>query len=91
MTKQQTRRCDSKESQVQINKVAGATSVSRRCDNGESQVRLEEVTGATGTSRWCDFGEALGADKKSFRKSAHNEEVDVNACSSSNTKPESGK
>ena len=34
---------------------------------------------------------AHGADEKSFRKSAHIGEVDVNACSSSNTKPESRK
>lgn len=31
---------------------------------------------------------ADGADEKSFRKSAHIGKVDVNACSSSNTKPE---
>ena len=37
------------------------------------------------------FATANGADEKSFRKSAHIGEVDVNACSSSNTKPESGK
>ena len=34
---------------------------------------------------------ANGADEKSFRKSAHFKQLDVNACSSSNTKPESGK
>ena len=37
------------------------------------------------------FAAADGADEKSFRKSAHIGKVDVNACSSSNTKPESRK
>lgn len=90
MTKQ-TCWCDSMQSLVRADKVAGATSVSRRCDNGKSLVQLEKVTGATATSRWCNFGAAQGADEKSFRKSAHIGKVDVNACSSSNTKPESRK
>ena len=34
------------------------------------------------------FAVTDGADEKSFRKSAHIGKVDVNACSSSNTKPE---
>ena len=34
------------------------------------------------------FAAADGADEKSFRKSAHIGKVDVNACSSSNTKTE---
>ena len=91
MLEQQTHTCDSRKSLVQVGGVAGATSVSRRCDLGESLVRLGKVAGATQGSRRCDFGEALGTDEKSSRKSAHNEEVDVNACSSSNTKPESRK
>ena len=37
------------------------------------------------------FAAANRADEKSFRKSAHIGKVDVNACSSSNTKPESRK
>ena len=37
------------------------------------------------------FAATNGADEKCFGKSAHIGEVDVNACSSSNTKPESGK
>ena len=86
-----TRTCDSRKSQVQVGKVAGATSASRRCDLGESLVRLEKVAGATATSRWCNFEAADGADEKSSRKSAHVGKVDVNACSSSNTKPESRK
>ena len=88
MTKQQTCWCDSKESQVQVDKVAGATSESRRCDLGESLVQLKKVAGATATSRRRNFGAAQGADEKSFRKFAHIVEVDVNACSSSNTKQE---
>ena len=81
MTKQQTCRCDSKESQVRVGKVAGATSGCRRCDLGESLVRLKEVAGATGTSRWCDF----------VGKTAHLSRVDADVCSSSNTKQESRK
>ena len=88
MTKQQTCWCDSRKSLVQVDKVAGATSESRRCDLGESLVQLRKVTGASETSRRCDFGAAREADKKSFRKSAHIGKVDVNACSSSNTKSE---
>ena len=68
--------------------VAGASRESRWCDLGKSLVQLRKVAGATQDSRWCDFGEARGADEKSFSKSAHIEEVDVNACSSSNTKTE---
>ena len=83
-----TRTCDSRESLVQVGKVAGATWVSRWCNLGKSLVQLRKVAGATQDSRWCDFGEARGADEKSFSKSAHIEEVDVNACSSSNTKTE---
>ena len=37
------------------------------------------------------FAAADGADEKSFRKSAHFKQLDVNAGSSSNTKPESRK
>ena len=73
-----TRRCDSKESQVQVDKVAGATQGNRRCDNGESLVRLDTVTGATETSRWCDFVE----------KTAHLSRVDADVCSSSTHKQE---
>ena len=81
-----TRTCDSRESQVQVRKVAGATWVSRWCDLGKSLVQLRKVAGATQGSRWCDFGAARGADEKSSSKSAHIEGVDVNACSSSNIK-----
>ena len=91
MANHKNRTCDSRKSLVQVGKVAGTTWVSRWCDLGESLVRLGQVAGATQGSRWCDFAAARGADEKSFRKSAHNEEVDVNACSSSNTKTESGK
>ena len=91
MTNHKTRTCDSRKSLVQVGGVAGATWTSRRCDNGKSLVQLEKVAGATQGSRWCDLDESQGADEKSFRKSAHNSEVDVNACSSSNTKPESRK
>ena len=86
-----TRTCDSRKSLVRVGGVAGATSVSRWCDNGESLVQLRKVAGATATSRRCNFGAAQGADEKSSRKSAHIGKVDVNACSSSNTKPESRK
>ena len=89
MTKQQTRMCDSKESQVQVDKVAGATSESRRCDLGESLVRLTEATGATGTSRWCDFGAALPKkNAAAVKKTAHLSRVDADVCSSSTHKEE---
>ena len=88
MTNHITHTCDSKKSLVRVDKVAGATSVSRRCDLGESLGQLDTVTGATATSRRRNFGAAQGADEKSFRKFAHIVEVDVNACSSSNTKQE---
>ena len=80
--------CDSRKSLVQVGKVAGATWACRWCDLGVSLVRLGKVTGATKISRRCDFGAAQRADEKSFRKSAHNEEVDVNACSSFNPNTE---
>ena len=89
MTNHKTRWCDSKESQVQVDKVTGATSVSRRCDLGESLVQLEDVTGATGTSRRCDFGAALPKKNTAvFEKSAHLSRVDADACSSSTHKQE---
>ena len=73
---------------MQVGKVAGATWASRCCNLGKSLLQLGQVAGATQGSRWCDFGAARGADEKSCSKSAHIEEVDVNACSSSNTKTE---
>ena len=91
MTNHKTRTCDLRKSQVRLGGVAGASPESCRCDLNESLVQLKKVAGATETSRWCDFDTAQGADEKSFRKSAHIGEVDVNACSSSNTKPESRK
>ena len=53
-----TRTCDSRESLVQVGKVAGAAWVSRWCDLGKSLVQLRKVAGATQGSRWCDFGAA---------------------------------
>ena len=91
MTNHKTRTCDLRKSLVRLGGVAGTTWGSRCCNFGESLVQLKKVAGATATSRWCDFGEAQGADEKSFRKSAHIGEVDVNARSSSNTKSESRK
>ena len=63
----------------------------RSCDSRKSLVQVGKVAGATSVSRRCDLGAAREADKKSFRKSAHIGKVDVNACSSSNTKTESRK
>ena len=84
-----TRRCDPRKSLVQVDKVAGATSSSRRYDLGESLVRLDAVAGATGTSRWCGLEEAPAKKNAAVaEKSAHFKQLDVNACSSSDTKTE---
>ena len=42
-----TRTCDSRESLVQVGKVAGATWVSRWCNLGKSLVQLRAVAGVT--------------------------------------------
>ena len=42
-----TRTCDSRESLVQVGKVAGATWVSRWCNSGQSLVQLRAVAGVT--------------------------------------------
>ena len=72
-----------------------------RCANLENTARkLARDRGQTCTTASANLekhppmvGSAAteGADEKSSRKSAHIEGVDVNACSSSNTKTESGK
>ena len=69
-----------------------------RCANLENTTRkLARDRGQTCTTTnanlekhppMAGFAAADGADEKSFRKSAHIGKVDVNACSSSNTKPE---
>ena len=52
--------CDSRESLVQLRKVAGATRASRWCNSGESLVRLRAVAGATLARR--------GGGRKKFQK-----------------------
>ena len=69
-----------------------------RCANLENTTRkLARDRGQTCTtasanleklSPMAGLAAAHGADEKSFRKSAHIGKVDVNACSSSNTKTE---
>ena len=80
---------------------AAAQVCTKRCANLENAAcKLARDCGQTCTAASANlekhppipgFAAAHGADEKSFRKSAHIGEVDVNTCSSSNTKPESRK